>query len=55
MAILLHQRKDSAFPKEEASAVSNQETNFVGLKVFLPKLRPINNLDTCPTSSTALK
>ena len=28
MAILLHQRKDSAFPKEEASAVSHQKTNL---------------------------
>ena len=25
MAILLHPRKDSAFPEEEASAVSNQK------------------------------
>ena len=28
MAILLHPRKDSAFPKEEAGAVSNQKTNL---------------------------
>ena len=34
MAILLHPRKDSTFPKEEASAVSNQKTNLWVWKCF---------------------
>ena len=42
MAILLHPRKDSVFPKEEAIAVSNQETNFVGLKVFFSQISRLN-------------